>query len=100
MFSPRILSSEFVDTGAPYAGCHASTLVETPEGLLAAWFAGTDEGENDVEIWQSRHNRTIWATPRPVADGKKGHDLSGLDLSRWPCWNPVLHRTGGGLTCL
>ncbi len=93
MTHPQIQSLEFIDAGAPYAGCHASTLVETPSGLLAAWFAGTDEGENDVEIWISRHNGAGWATPQPVADGKKGQDLS-----RWPCWNPVLHRTAAGLT--
>ncbi len=95
MMQPEIHSSEFIDAGAPYGGCHASTLVETPNGLLAAWFAGTDEGENDVEIWVSRHNGAGWSTPRPVADGKKGQDHS-----RWPCWNPVLHRTREGLTCL
>ncbi len=91
----EILSWEFIDAGAPYAGCHASTLVETPAGLLAAWFAGTDEGENDVEIWLSQHKGAGWTTPRSVADGKKGQDLS-----RWPCWNPVLHRSADGLTLL
>ena len=100
MAQSRIQLSEFIDTGAPYAGCHASTLVETQTGLLAAWFAGTGEGENDVEIWISGHNGAGWATPQPVADGKKGQDLKGHDLSRWPCWNPVLHRSADGLTLL
>jgi hypothetical protein len=39
----------------PTPGCHASTIVETRDGkILAAWFAGADEGEDDVGIWVSR----------------------------------------------
>src|SRR5690606_25917618 len=38
----------------PSPECHASTLVETPDGLVAAFFAGTYERHPDVGIWVSR----------------------------------------------
>jgi hypothetical protein len=38
----------------PTKECHASTIVETPTGLVAAWFAGTRERNPDVGIWIAR----------------------------------------------
>ena len=71
----------------PEPSCHASTIVEAVPGeLVAAWFAGTDEGEKDVSIWLARHGESGWETPRRVIDGVQA------DGSRHPCWNPVLFR--------
>lgn len=71
----------------PERSCHASTIVEAVPGeLVAAWFAGTDEGEEDVSIWLSRHGDAGWETPRKVIDGVQA------DGNRHPCWNPVLFR--------
>ena len=37
---------EFIFEKAPFEQCHASTIVELPNGdLLAAWFAGQHEGD-------------------------------------------------------
>ena len=33
---------------ASFPSCHASTIAETPAGLIAAWFGGTDEKNPDV----------------------------------------------------
>ena len=46
-----VTASEFVFEQAPFASCHASTIAETPGGLVAAWFGGTREGAEDVAIW-------------------------------------------------
>ena len=35
---PAILSSGFIYEKASFASCHAVTLVETPSGLVSAWF--------------------------------------------------------------
>jgi predicted neuraminidase len=77
---------EFVFEHAPFAAAHASTIAETADGLIAAWFAGTREGHGDVGIWVARREAGEWRNPAEVAEGR-------LALRRrFPCWNPVLHR--------
>src|SRR5213080_1096641 len=85
-----IVDSEFVFESAPFASAHASTLVETSDGLVAAWFGGTREGANDVGIWLSRHVNGMWTAPVEVANGVDG------DGTRYPCWNPVLFQMPDG----
>lgn len=75
----------------PTPGCHASTIVETRDGVvLAAWFAGADEGEDDVGIWVSRWENGAWSRPVEVADGVMSPQV------RFPCWNPVLFQPREG----
>jgi predicted neuraminidase len=82
---------EFIYDQAPFPSCHASTIVETRGGdLLAAWFGGTDEGEDDVTIWLSRQTDQGWTAPVEVADGIQD------DTLRYPCWNPVLFQPRKG----
>jgi predicted neuraminidase len=81
---PGVIGEQFVFEEAPFAECHASTVVETPEGLLCAWFGGTREGHDDVGIWLSRCGSEGWSKPVEVADGAVS------DSTRYPCWNPVL----------
>src|SRR5262245_35439575 len=76
--------SEFVFERAPFSSAHASTIVETRDGLVAAWFGGTREGAADVGIWLSRRLAGGWTTPIEVANGIQA------DGTRHPCWNPVL----------
>ena len=38
-----IVKTEFIYDQAPFPSCHASTIVQTKGGLVAAWFGGTDE---------------------------------------------------------
>ena len=56
-------SSSILFEAAPFESAHASTIVETREGLVAAWFGGTREGAADVGIWLSRHVRGEWTRP-------------------------------------
>jgi predicted neuraminidase len=75
----------------PTPGCHASTVVETRTNqLLAAWFAGTDEGNEDVGIWVSRWVEGGWSRPVEVANGVMSPQ------KRFPCWNPVLFQPRQG----
>ncbi|WP_146584228.1 sialidase family protein [Posidoniimonas polymericola] len=85
-----IVSEGFIYQTAPYPSCHASTLVETGDGLLAAWFGGTHERHTDVEIWTARRVDGAWDQPTMVADGVSA------DGVRYPTWNPVLFQPEGG----
>ena len=75
---------EFVFESAPFASAHASTIVESRSGLVAAWFGGTREGADDVGIWLSRRVSGKWTVPVEVATGRQD------DGRRFPTWNPVL----------
>ena len=84
------LPSEFIFTKAPFASSHASTIVETPKGLVSAFFAGSDEGNKDVGIWLSRNVQGRWTPPVQVADGVQNKKV------QYPCWNPVLFQMPQG----
>ena len=86
---PGVIKSEFIYERAPFASCHASTIVETPSGLVASWFGGSDEGNADVSIWVSRAENGAWTVPVEVNNGSD-------DGQRYPCWNPVLFQSPGG----
>ncbi|MBS7456912.1 sialidase family protein [Coralloluteibacterium stylophorae] len=86
-----VLVREFVYDAAPYPEAHASTIVETRDGnLAAAWFGGTRERNPDVSIWFARHEGGRWQTPVRVADGVQA------DGTRQPTWNPVLFQDPAG----
>lgn len=87
---PGIISSEFIYETAPFPSCHASTIVETKDGLVSSWFGGTREGNPDVGIWLSRHVDGKWTAPVEVANGVQP------DGKRYPCFNPVLYQLPKG----
>ncbi len=61
--------------------CHASTVLPLPDGtVLAAWFGGSAESNNDVKIWLSRRENDKWQEPYSIC-------VPGEEL---PHWNPVL----------
>ena len=88
------MSSEFIYEKASFPSVHASTIAETGDGLIAAFFGGTREGANDVGIWVSRRESKGWTPPVEVATGVQP------DGSRLPCWNPVLFQMPGGALTL
>ncbi|MBN2610012.1 MAG: exo-alpha-sialidase [Bacteroidales bacterium] len=85
-----IVLEEFIYDTASFPSCHAATLAETPEGLVAAWFGGTYERHPDVCIYISRKVNDKWSAPVNVADGIID------DTLRYPTWNPVLFQIPGG----
>jgi predicted neuraminidase len=69
-----------------FQSCHASTLALLPNGAVAsAWFGGTEEGANDVDIWLAKRENGVWKAP-VVAASEEGV----------PHWNPVLFYTNRG----
>ena len=81
---PAILKTEFIYDVGPYPSIHATTIVETPSGLVSAWFGGTAEKNPDVCIYVSRLVNGKWTESIETANGLQA------DGSRHPTWNPVL----------
>jgi predicted neuraminidase len=87
--NPAILKSEFIADDMPTPSCHASTIAESGNTLLCAWFGGKAEGDPSVGIWLSRNEGKGWIKPAEVATGQ-------TDDKRYPCWNPVLFQPSHG----
>ncbi len=86
-----IVKSEFIYDTGPYPSIHATTIVETPTGLVAAWFGGTAEANRDVCIWVSRQlSDGKWSDSVETANGVQ------TDGTRHPTWNPVLFQPKEG----
>lgn len=81
---------EFIFENAPFASCHASTVVELKSGgVMAAWFGGSAEGKPDVAIWGSIRGAAGWSKP--------------VELAREPniaAYNPILFHTTDGVLWL
>ena len=92
--SNPVVRAEFIYEDAPFPSAHASTIVETGAGLVAAWFGGTAERNPDVGIWVSRHDGRQWSAPFEVANGVQP------DGTRHPTWNPVLFQPPGAALIL
>ncbi|MGI9427559.1 MAG: sialidase family protein, partial [Bythopirellula sp.] len=87
---PGLIRAEFIYESAPFPSCHASTILQTTDGLVAAWFGGTHERHTDVGIWLSHHRGDGWSEPVEVANGVVA------DGERYPTWNPVLFQPRSG----
>ena len=84
------IRAEFIYDHAPFPACHASTIAETQDGLVVAFFGGTREGAADVGIWAARHAVSRWSDVEEVANGLADEG------QRYPCWNPVLFQPTSG----
>jgi alpha-L-rhamnosidase len=89
-FRKGIVKDEFIFDRASFPESHSATITETPEGLIAAWFGGTKEGNKDVCIWTSHFKNGKWTAPAKVADGVMN------DTLRYPTYNPVLFYAPNG----
>ena len=87
---PGVVRAEFICEQSPTPASHASTIIETGQGLAAAWFGGKRERAPDVGIWLARHDGSRWSAPERVATGRM------RDGTPCPCWNPVLFQPRGG----
>jgi hypothetical protein len=87
---PGVVNSEFIYEKAPFPQCHASTIAETKDGLVAAWFGGTAEKNKDVGIWISTAARRA---------GRRSGQWERTDTVRYPCWNPVLFQMPNRWSC-
>lgn len=86
-----LVSSEFLPDAPSMPFSHASSLVETKQGLLAAWVAGSKERALDVSLHTSRLENGRWSAPFELADGRVE-----AEQRRYPVWNPVLYQPSKG----
>ena len=95
---PGIVEAQFLFEKAPFRSSHASTIVETRDNFISAYFAGTDEGNKDVGIWISikPKDSSAWLEPVEVANGIQYSRLPSNKQERHPCWNPVLYQADNG----
>lgn len=98
MEQPGIVEAQFLFEKASFRSCHASTIVETQDNFISSYFAGTDEGNNDVGIWISikPKDSSTWLQPVEVADGIQFNSIPTNKHVRHPCWNPVLFQADNG----
>jgi len=98
MEQPGIVEAQFLFEKAPFRSSHASTIVETKDNFISAYFAGTDEGNKDVGIWISikPKNSSAWMEPVEVANGIQFSHIPTNEQMRHPCWNPVLYQAEDG----
>lgn len=82
---PAVRACTFIEPAPLQPEVHASTLAEVEPGVwVAAWFAGTKEGNVDVSIWGARRDAAGWGPAREIvrATGPAGEPV--------PAYNPVL----------
>ena len=98
MAQPGVVKAQFLYEQASFPSCHASTIEETRDYFVAAFFGGTDEGNKDVGIWicTLKKDADRWSAPVEVADGVQFSGIPGGQLKRHPCWNPVLYQADNG----
>ena len=98
MAQPGVVKAQFLYERASFPSCHASTIAETRDYFVTAFFGGTDEGNKDVGIWvcTRKKNADSWSAPVEVADGVQFSRIPGGEVNRHPCWNPVLYQADNG----
>ena len=75
----RLLSHQLVISVRQTLAHHASTVLPLGgDRALVAFFGGSREGGDDVNIWLAEKDENGFMPPRPIT----AHDV--------PCWNPVL----------
>ena len=78
----NFIKEKIVEGAAPFKACHASSILELKNGnILAVWFAGTEEKNNDTGIWLSKRSNNSWTPPEII-----------VKIAYEPHWNPVLFR--------
>lgn len=68
---PAVRTCEFIFDSVSFPFSHASTIVETKNALLAAWYGGSREGAEDVQIWSARQENGKWSAPTVLATGMR-----------------------------
>lgn len=88
--TPKVSMNQFIDSIPVTPSCHASSLIEIPGGIMAAWFGGEHESHPQVGIYVSKLIDGKWSKAIEVVNGKYN------DGQQYACYNPVLQRFPDG----
>lgn len=77
------MNEQLIFSSEHFAFCHAPTVVDTPQGLLMACFAGPAEGHKNAGIWGATFSGE-WCDQKQIVDSMQDNG------QRVPLWNPVL----------
>lgn len=70
----------FEENNRPTPACHASTVLPLRNGsVFAAWFGGSAEGKDDVDVWVAKREGGRWKEAQRISAN-----------ANVPHWNPVL----------
>lgn len=81
---------DFIFPPALFPASHTSTLVETSNGLLAAWISGPAARHSEAAIYTARFDGMRWSTPVKSLSG----EVHGTH--QFQTWNPVLFQPSKG----
>ncbi|MEJ0101579.1 MAG: hypothetical protein WDO19_03015 [Bacteroidota bacterium] len=69
-----ITKGYFSKDGIPVPECHASTILHLGNGeMMAAWFGGKKEGNDNVGIWFTHGRPGNWSEPIEIAKIREMH---------------------------
>lgn len=64
-----LFESQLIPQPFNVPSAHSSSFITLANGdLLAFWFAGSKEGNADVQIWMSRYHNGVWSTSTPIVN--------------------------------
>ncbi len=80
----EIESGKIFEEDKFFSECHASTVLKYGDKIFCAFFAGTKEGDDDVRIFLTVQENSIWSAPVQMSE-----------TDETACWNPVLLQKDG-----
>jgi len=79
---PCVVEKGFLYEKAAIPACHATTVVELPNGdMLAAFFGGTYEGHPDCDVWMCRYTNGKSAGTHGYNGNQTMNGIGGVDYS-------------------
>jgi predicted neuraminidase len=87
---PGLVRSEFVFGDMAFTECHAPTIVESSDGLIAGWMSGRHKKHYDVGVWYSRRVDGKWTEPAEIVRA------AASDGERSRLWNPTMYQVQNG----
>lgn len=100
-FAIAEIKGEFISPPGLFPANHSASIVELPDkSLISCWYAGSEEGGDDVQIFCSRATLLgkSWSAPYVVV--REGEKTDGAWLANDTLGNPTVFIDGDGILWL